>query len=113
MATGSPFSALRFPACPRGRQVPSPSKPPLEFGSVEVDLNERLAALAVVLVEPIGTRAVQIEDAQNRSILDQGHDELGPRGAVAGDVPRKGVDIGDDYRGLPLHGRAANPAPHR
>ena len=41
-------------------------------------------------------RTVEIEDSQDRPVPDQGHDQLGPGGAVTGDVSRKGQHVGND-----------------
>jgi hypothetical protein len=63
----------------------------------EQNRHKLLAALAIYFVEPRGQRAVEIEHAEDATILDERHDELGARNRVASDVARKIVHIGDQY----------------
>src|SRR5690606_41751705 len=63
-------------------------------------------------VEVRHARRVDVEPADVLAAYDDGHDDLGARPVVAGDVPGELVDVGDDLR-APLGRRgAAHAAPH-
>src|SRR5688572_29724180 len=58
------------------------------------DAGERLEAVAVVVAEVAGARAVEVEHAEQLAAVQQRHDDLRARRAVAGDVARECVDVG-------------------
>ena len=66
-----------------------------------------LQILGVHLVERAEILAVDVEDGHDATFPENGDDDLGPRGAVAGDVSRKLFDVGHDD-GLPR--RPGGPA---
>jgi hypothetical protein len=52
------------------------------------------------MIETLYNGAVEIKHADDLTPSTQGHHELGSGGAIAGDVPGKGVDIRNDDRAL-------------
>jgi hypothetical protein len=68
---------------------------------------------AILVIEPGQMRAIDIENAQELPVLNQRNHDFRTRRGIAGDVSRKGVDIGNDESLPPLGRRAANAAPQR
>src|SRR5262249_21376325 len=64
----------------------------------------RLEPGAVGRLEPVEVRAVDVEHAKYGAIAQQGDDDLGIRGGIAGDVAGEGVHIGHHNRLSPCRG---------
>jgi hypothetical protein len=85
-----------------------PSPDPFNARVRHEDLGESLETSLVILVETPGSRAVEIQHAEDALFRDQGNDNLGPGSGVAGDVARKLVDVGYHERFAPLNGSSAH-----
>ncbi len=60
------------------------------------DLADSLQTATVGFVESRGSRAVEIEDADEFVAVDQRHHDLGTRVGITGDMPRERVHIRDN-----------------
>ena len=84
---------------------PPPSRPPSAqstkgkgIGAAEEQPHRGLEAPPVGVVESGDPRAVEVEDPEEAPAEDEGNDDLRARGGVAGNVPGKRLDVGNDDR---------------
>jgi hypothetical protein len=64
----------------------------------------------ILLIEPIQLRAIDIDDRNRSSILDNWDDDFALTGAVAGDMAWESVDVGNELGRLGGGGGAADSA---
>jgi len=67
-------------------------------------------ALTVLAIKACQFGTIQIKDTEQAPVLQQGHHNLGARRGVAGDMPRKCIDIGNHERLSALRSGAADAA---
>ena len=71
----------------------------------------RVTAEPVLVIKAARHRTVEIKHARDRLASDEGHHEFRAGSAVAGDVPGKGMHIGDDDGASLGDCRAAHTSP--
>jgi hypothetical protein len=76
----------------------------------DIDPADPLDTGPVVIIEVACRRTVEIEDAENRVVADERHDQFGARVPVAENVVGKGVNIFDHKRLPACYGGAADAA---
>src|SRR5689334_7007471 len=72
------------------------------------DRHQRLAARGIARVEARGTRAVEVEHADQRALVVDRHHQLRAALGIAGDMAVEGVDVLDELSLAALGRRAAH-----